>query len=148
MKTKKMTKAEKIAAYKAEKAAAKLLKEQHSLLADYIASKAEVIITNMPEAYHHDCLLMAKVYKDEETLEQNIRMLYGGECKLFKSMPGRFTFPVASFFEYAKTSNPHLFGVLPTVLVALYKEGMIDFILSEEKDLGNMVQATFNIIRL
>lgn len=142
-----MTKAEKIAAYKAEKAAAKLLKEQHSLLADYIASKAEVIITNMPEAYHHDCLLMVKDYRDEETIEQRIRMLYG-ESQLFKSMPGRFTFSVASFFEYAKTSNSHLFGVLPTVLVALYKEGMIDFIFSEEKDLGNMVQATFNIIRL
>lgn len=140
---KKMTKAEKLAAYKAEKAAAKLLKEQHSLLANYIAGHAEVIITNMPVSYHHDCLLMAKNYRNEETLEQQIRMLYG-ECKLFKSMPGRFTFPTSRFFDYARSTNPHLFGVLPPVLGALYNEGMIDFSLSKEEG----ESAYFEIIRL
>ena len=96
----------------------------------------------MPETYRHDCLLMAKDYRNEETLEQQIRLLYG-ESKLFKSMPGRFTFPTLRFFDHART-NPHLFGVLPSVLVALYNEGFIDFSLSKEDE----ESAYFEIIRL
>lgn len=140
MKKEKMTKKEKLAIYKAEKAAAKLKKEQHTLLAKYLSESACVYVTNMKRCYHHDCILLP-VSNNGQEFEQRIKMLYG-ECKLMGNAPGRFTFSPSEFFAWAKNTNPHLWGVVPSVLYSLYLENLIDFHFIEEKENPSLGETT------
>lgn len=137
---KKMTKKEKLALYKAEKAEKKQLLQKHSLLADWLCQNVEVVVTNMPESFRHDCILSTY---NTEALHINVRTLHGDD-KLFVSAPGRLTFPIGGFFQYAKESNPALFRVVPKVLRDLYFEGLIDF--GFLREVGN--SAYFTLKRL
>lgn len=144
---KKMTKKEKLAAYKAEKATAKLLREQHTELASYLAENAEVIVGVITKGYCHDCGLFPKRTSGEQALEQRVKMLYG-ECSLFNTAPGRFQFSVGSFFHWANNINPSLWRVVPKVIQALCHEGIIKLSLDKEIDDGSFPTAVFKIVKL
>lgn len=144
MKKNKMTKKEKLAAYKAEKAAAKLKREQHTMLAEYLSEHCTLSVTNWEGRYCHDIMVFSA---NPEELDYKVQLLWGEQDNLFKASPGRFSFPPASFFHWMKNTNPALIQSVPKVIRTLYKEGLIDFSFTNEAEYGNLgTSAYFTII--
>ena len=60
MKKNKLTKAERLAAYKAEKAAEKAKIERWEQLAKYLSTNCMLVITNIEDHFYHDAMLLEK----------------------------------------------------------------------------------------
>jgi hypothetical protein len=141
---KKMTKKEKLAAYKAEKLAAKLQREKHMALAEYLSETCTLAVSNWENRYCHDIMVFSA---NSEELDYKVKLLWGEQDNLFKASPGRFSFPPASFFHWMKYTNPALVQSVPTVIQTLYKEGLIDFSFTKEEEYRGLgTSAYFTIV--
>lgn len=144
MKKEKMTKREKLAAYKAAKEAAKLQRERHTLLAEYLSETCTLVVSNWESRYCHDIMVFSA---NSDELDYKVKLLWGEEDNLFKASPGRFQFSPGSFFHWMKHTNPSLIQSLPKVIRTLYNEGLIDFSFSKEEEYENLgTSAYFTII--
>ena len=149
MKKNKLTKAERLAAYKAEKAAEKAKIERWEQLAKYLSTNCMLVITNIEEHFYHDAMLLEKkgVKVSLDEIGRNLRMLHG-DGKYFVCHPGRFEFSPSRFFEYAKETNPHLLFSLPSAIRDLCVENLIEFKCIEENNHGSLgTSAYFEILK-
>lgn len=128
---KKVTKKERLAAYKAEKAAAKLRREQLTMLAEYLSEHCTLAVSNWENRYCHDIMVFSS---NSDELDYKVKLLWGEEDNLFKASPGRFQFAPSSFFHWMKNTNPALIQSLPKVIRTLYNEGLIDFSFTKEEE--------------